>query len=131
MRFIVMGFVLSWWRLLKTMKFMNFLQLTRKWTTHWRSHEKPMLEAKESSVRLYFASCELIRKILCLDDFECNSYTLYLYYIYLNYPQNCKEAIHKKKKNKNKTKKQTALERFLQHTHLVRESYTFSREKSL
>ena len=56
MRFIVMSFVLSWWRLLKTMKFANCLQLTHEWTTRERSHEKPMLEAEEWSVRLYFAS---------------------------------------------------------------------------
>ena len=58
----------------------------------------------------------------CTDswDFKCDSYTLHLYYIYLHYPQNCKETIQKK-----------ILERFLQHTHFVRESYTSLREKSL
>ena len=66
------------------------------------------------------ANLRVIRKILCVDDFECDSYTLHLYYIYSHYPENCKEVIQKK-----------PLERFLQHTHFVRESYTSSREKSL
>ena len=60
--------------------------------------------------------------VKCTDnwDFKCDSYTLHLYYIYFHYPQNCKETIQKK-----------ILERFLQHTHFVRESYTSLREKSL
>ena len=62
----------------------------------------------------------MTRKTLCLDDFKCNSYTFHSYYIYPYYPQNWKLAIQKK-----------TLERFLQHTHLLRESYSSSREKSL
>ena len=53
---IVMDLVLSWWRLLKTVKFATYSQLTREWTTSERSHEKQTLEAEELSVRLYFAS---------------------------------------------------------------------------
>ena len=44
---------------------------------------------------------------------KCDSYTLHSYYIYPYCPQKCKETIQKK-----------TLERFLQHTHLVREIYT-------
>ena len=62
----------------------------------------------------------MTRKTLCLDDFKCNSYTFHSYYIDPHYPQNWKLAIQKK-----------TLERFLQHTHLLRESYSSSREKSL
>ena len=51
-----MGLILSWWKLLKTIKFATCSWLTHKWTTHERSHEKHMLEAEESSVRLYFVS---------------------------------------------------------------------------
>ena len=53
-------------------------------------------------------------------DFKCDSYTLYPYYIYLYYPQNCKGAIKKK-----------TLERGFYNTYLVRESYSSSREKFL
>ena len=53
-------------------------------------------------------------------DFKCDSYTLHPYYIYSLYPQNYKEVIQKK-----------ALERFLQHTHHLRESYSSLSENSL
>ena len=53
---IVIGLILSWQKLLKTMKFMPWSWLTHEWTTHERSHEKHMLEIEESSVRLYFMS---------------------------------------------------------------------------
>ena len=45
---------------------------------------------------------------------------LYPHYIYFRYPQNFKEAIQKK-----------TLERGFYNTHLVRESYSSSKEKSL
>ena len=50
-------------------------------------------------------------------DFECNFYTLQLYYTYPHYPQKWKEAI-----------KYKTLERFLQHTHHFKESYSFLNE---
>ena len=58
----------------------------------------------------------------CTDnwDFKCDSYTLHPYYIYPHYPQDCKEAIQKK-----------TLERFLQHTYHLRESYSSLSENSL
>ena len=52
----VLGLALSWWRLLKTVKFATCLRLTREWTTRKRSHEKHMLKVEESSVKLYFVS---------------------------------------------------------------------------
>ena len=53
-----------------------------------------------------------------LDDFKCDSYTLQPYFIYHHYPQKCIEAIQKK-----------TLERFLQNTYLVRESYSSSKRE--
>ena len=52
----VSGLALSWWRLLKTVKFATCLRLTYEWTTHKRSHKKHMLEVEEWSAKLYFAS---------------------------------------------------------------------------
>ena len=42
----VMGLVLIWQRLLKTVDFVTCLLLTRKWSTCERSCERHMLEAK-------------------------------------------------------------------------------------
>ena len=74
-----------------------------------------MLEDKESSVRLYFAShfttqakSWVTRETLYLEGFKCDLSSFLLYYIYPHYPQNYKEAIQKK-----------SLEKFLQHTHLL------------
>ena len=116
-----MSLVLSLWKLVKTMKFATCLQLTHKWMTHERSHEKHMLEAKESSARLYFMShftTGLTREwpaklsawmilSVTLIPFTHTIYTLIIH-------KTEKKAIQKK-----------TLERFLQHTYLVRESYSF------
>ena len=106
---IVIGLVLSWWKSDQDSQ---------------RSHEEHMSEAEESmSFVTHLTNCQLMRwPAKCTDiwDFKCDSYTLHSYYIYHRFPQNYKETIQKK-----------TLERFLQHTYHVRESYTFSREKSL
>ena len=62
------------------------------------------------------------RPAKCTDswDFKCDPYILHSYYTYPHYPKIGKEVIQK-----------TTLERFLQQTHLVRESYSSSIEKSL
>ena len=59
--------------------------------------------------------------VRCIDswDFKCDFYTVYPYYIYPHYPQDCKETIQKK-----------TLERGFYNTHNFRESYSFSRENS-
>ena len=62
----------------------------------------------------------MTRETLCLDDFKCDSYTLHPYYIYHHYPQKCIESIQKK-----------TLKKFLQHTYLVRESYSSSKREIL
>ena len=122
---IVMSLVLSWWRLLKTVKFATCSRLTHEWTTRERSREKHMLEFEQSFAKLYFASHSHLAnswvtcKTLCLNNFKYDSYTIYPYYIYPHYPQNCKEAIQKK------------AWRGFYNTYLVRESYSSSREKSL
>ena len=66
------------------------------------------------------AKSQVTCKTHYLDDFKCDFPTLYPYYIYHHYIQKCKEAIQKK-----------TLERFLQHTQLVRESYSSSIKISL
>ena len=62
-----------------------------------------MLEAGESSVKLYFAShfvtqakSRVTHETLYLDDFKCDSYILHSYYKCPYYPQNWKEAFQNK-----------------------------------
>ena len=62
----------------------------------------------------------ITRNALTVGIFKYDFYTLHPYYIYSHYLQNCKESIQKK-----------TIKRFLQHTHLVRESYSSSRKQSL
>ena len=104
--------------------------LACEWCNTWKSHEKHILEVEESSARLYFVShfvtqakSKVTRESLYLDVFKCDFYFLHPYYIYPHYPQNCKEAKQIKKKKK-------TLERFLQHTHHFKESYSFLNENS-
>ena len=99
----VSGLALSWWRLLKTVKFATCLRLTYEWTTHKRSHKKHMLEVEESSARLHFAShfatqamLQVTHETLCPDDFKCDSYILHPYYIYPHYPQSVRRLFRRK-----------------------------------
>ena len=122
-----MNLVLSWWRLLKIVKFMTcfatYSQLDDPRKITWEAHVerwrvKCQAVFRESLCNL--ANPRVTRKTLCLNDFKCDSYTLHPYYIYPHYPQKCIEAIQKK-----------TLDKFLQHTHFVRESYSSSKREIL
>ena len=92
---IVMSLVLSWWRLLKTVKIRNLLTTNSRVDDHARSWRvKCQVVFRQSFCDL--ANLRVTRETLCLDYFKCDSYTLHPYYIYPYYPQNCKEAIQKK-----------------------------------
>ena len=65
------------------------------------------------------ANLRVTHETLCLEDYKCDLSSSLPYYIYPYYPQNCNGAIQKK-----------TLERFLQQTLLLRESYTSLSENS-
>ena len=58
--FTILGLVLSWWRIKPTMRSVQFRDYLARSSqvkiSTKRPHEKHMLEAEESSVRLYFMS---------------------------------------------------------------------------
>ena len=100
--FIVLGLVLSWWRIKHAMKINAILWLTRKKLASKGSRKKAMkkhmLEAEESITRLYFARQDILRgtrETLCLEDFKCDFLTLHLYYIYPHYLQKLGETIQR------------------------------------
>ena len=102
---------------------MTYSRLNDPWKVTWEAH------AGSWRVKCQAVFCESLRDLanpwvtcetLFLDDYKYDSYTLHPYYIYPYYPQKCIEAIQKK-----------ILERFLQYTHLVRESYSSSKRKIL
>ena len=107
---IVMGLVLSWWRLLKIFNLRKAM---------WGAH----VEVQES---VHLASISILGQPARYParyparwpnnwEFKYDSSTLHPYYIYLYYPHNCKEAIQKKN-----------LKRGFYNTLLVRESYSSS-----
>ena len=105
---ILMGLVLSGEDLIKTVE------------GHMRS---TCWKLKSQCVSLLISRVGQVAKwpARCTDswDFKCDSYTIYPYYIYPHYPQDCKETIQKK-----------ILERGFYNAHHFRESYSSSRENS-
>ena len=122
--FNCIGFSLKWWRFAQEVDLVTWLANGATCESHMKStcwKLKSQVSGCISRVILRLRlGHEVTRETLCLDDFKCDSYTLHPYYIYHYYLQKCIESIHKK-----------TLEKFLQHTHLVRESYSSSIEKSL
>ena len=119
---IAMGLVLSWWRLLKKLISRlgsRVVQLAKfTWGAHAGSWRVKCQTVFRESLH-YLANSWVTCETLYLEDYKCDLSSSLPYYIYSHYPQNCKGAIQKK-----------TLEKFLQHTHLVRESYTSLSENS-
>ena len=102
--FIVLGLVLSWWRIKHAIKINEISRLARKKFVSKGSCEKTMWEVHARSWRVkcqvafreYFARQAISRgtcETLCLEDFKCDFHTLHPYYIYLHYPQKCRRQL--------------------------------------
>ena len=77
-----------------------------------------MLEAEESSAKLYFSShlatqakSQVTHETLYLDDFKCGISSSLPYYIYPHYPQNYEKTIKKKNHKEVSTTHPPLLER--------------------
>ena len=88
--FIVLGLVLSWWRiehvLDEQVDFVRSLPVKKPREKHvgsWRV--VPGYQFRECLARR--ANSRDTRETLCLENFKCNFLTLHLYYIYPHYPQ--------------------------------------------
>ena len=83
---IVIGLVLSWWRLLETVDLATWLGTQHSQKAMWGAH----VEVQESAYLMSNSQLVLLARWLarCTDnwDFKCDSYTLYTYYIYSHYP---------------------------------------------
>ena len=102
--FIVLGLVLSWWRIEHKMKNQcsfaigSWEGFPRKWhmkSTCWKlkSHASLKDFASVSRVR---PSCEIPTKFFAWRIFKCDFLTLHPYYIYPHYPQKYKKPFKEK-----------------------------------
>ena len=105
--FIILGLVLSWWKIKHAMKISAISRLARK-KLESKGTRKPTWEAHAGSwkvkcqavFREYFIRKAIswgTHETLCLEDFKCNSYTLHPYYVYPHYPQKQIEGYSKRK----------------------------------
>ena len=91
---IVMGLVLSWWRLLKTVDLVTWLATGSRLGTSKMLCEKHIWKFKSQDISK--VSCDLAKLgddpwDTLTANFKCDSYTFHLYYIYTLYPQNSEE----------------------------------------
>ena len=95
---IVLGLVLSWWRIKHAMKIIAVLwlsceKLTSKGTREnatWEAHAGSWRVKCPSTFREYFARKTIsrgTRENLCLKDFKYDFLAIHSYYIYFHYPQ--------------------------------------------
>ena len=96
---IVLGLVLSWWRIEHEMKISAVSRLARKQFTSkvfckkatWEAHARSWKVKCQAAFREYFTRQPISRgtcETFCLKDFKCDFLTLHPYYIYFHYPQN-------------------------------------------
>ena len=92
--FIVLGLVLSWWRLKLNWRSSAFHKKLRKANPQSSHVRSTWLEVEESCQAISFAnvsrvrsSCEVVAKHSSWRTFKCDFLTLHPYYIYPHYPQ--------------------------------------------